>query len=1554
MGTAANGAGTNPADEGIVPRSMALLFDLLHHNNQNERPISPTSSVSSSTTTSNKSSRLRPKSRIGRSSHVPQVNHSPKTKFTVKVSFIEIYNEDLHDLLNSAPMEELPPITIREDTKGRIYWTGVKEVTVHSTDDVLYYLEQGTQNRATGATDMNEKSSRSHAIFSVSLRQEKWVPSETKKMARPQSSLSLRSSKQPQLPQEEGEWLITTSKFHFVDLAGSERLKRTAAEGDRRKEGININAGLLALGNVISALGDPSKKNVHVPYRDSKLTRLLQDSLGGSATTLMIACASPAEYNLAETINTLQYANRARNIKNRSEKNQVEEWMTTENVELLRSIIGKLKNELNYLKASNKISSSSSQPHEDMDDAMSSTSSAHSMEEIYHEQRLLIADLQRQLEELDGEASVTRERNRMVEKELQRVRLLESMAQNQQVDFQHLVEPVIEEYEKSVSKLESQLAMTKAALNHSEMGYEEQQAKITQLEGLIRTQEQTISELRSRLTKLLEREQSNESYIHELETKLLKSASETHKDQEMLNELKTRILKFKETDENTEQYIINLEQRLAASDAEKARLQQCVEDLEAKIEAKERTNVELLKRLSKTNVSKEKMIQDELNQVNVKYAELEKERDVLQQQIDQLQKDPRHSYSETSHDSQYDDEFSQRRLSSSSSLTSAGKKARNSRKSFADEPEVSMAALIQTEARLKEETERADHLQHTLDRLQFDHEETVKELDEVLQRYQETLEQLEFERDSISNRKSTDLSNEIAQATKEQEKVALENQIKDLEHRVQSLAKKIAIQDSELEIAHNTIQKLEQELETVHKQREEQENDDQDLKALLAQEKKQASHWRIVHNELKQDMAKLTSDLDGKERFISQLKEKLDEDGTSRESLQTQLDQTSQQATELQKRLAETTASLAVLKVAHDELQKKLEQEQAKNKLVQNNQKLESELAHAQHNLDTKTNELNTLLAQAVSDKEAALLKLAEMEQDQTSNIQMDELKQSFETTFDGLKIQISSLEKELAASKALTEELKADHQVQINELTLNFENASRQLLEQIAELEHELEQSKATHTKALLDHDSEMMELSKNFEHVTREMEDQISELESELEASKDLHQEILSSHNERMRNVTQSTQKEQQETQQKLEHQIQVLEAELAQLKQSQQKQLASHSTNIDQVKSEYQQQYDTLKKQRDEMQLEFEAMKTGHADQLRQMKIEHEQNMNHGRATLEQVQNKLDMLVADNEKLQKEKQTLETEIKALQRELANSPSPVPPPPPQVTIHKNNSSERVAEKIAQLESQLQTASPKNQTTSVSLQRQLDRLQVQLKESNDMVKQLEADANEHSTHEAELRRLHDEKQAQVEQQASQMKQQTKEIESLSVQIRQLQDNSRMTDLEKQMKRIQEENSEYTALAEELEKEINRVTEEKESLADALEENQEALEEYQQKLEQIQAMLGLSNKHDLAGELKQVIEERSAMSTKLAQMEAQDQSSVNNKIDGSGALSQTMISNADYEQLKKDYQEQMKQMVSRQELEEQEQKYQVSEKARKKLEKQLEELLAKKSSFLCF
>ena len=160
------------------------------------------------------------------------------------------------------------------------------------SNTIFYFrlLKKGSLSRATASTDMNISSSRSHAIFSLLLRHKIQGSEEAK---------------------------LVTSKLNFVDLAGSERMKRTNARGARVKESISINSGLLALGNVISALGDPTRKSSHIPYRDSKLTRLLQDSLGGNSRTLLIACVSSAKSSDAETISTLQYANRARNIKNK-------------------------------------------------------------------------------------------------------------------------------------------------------------------------------------------------------------------------------------------------------------------------------------------------------------------------------------------------------------------------------------------------------------------------------------------------------------------------------------------------------------------------------------------------------------------------------------------------------------------------------------------------------------------------------------------------------------------------------------------------------------------------------------------------------------------------------------------------------------------------------------------------------------------------------------------------------------------------------------------------------------------------------------------------------------------------------------------------------------------------------------------------------------------------------------------------------------------------------------------------------------------------------------
>ncbi|CAL8108590.1 unnamed protein product [Orchesella dallaii] len=268
------------------------------------------------------------------------VQISPAPDFKVSVQFTELYNEEVIDLLSDNPIMHSSTsrpatgnksnIKIHEDSSGQIYLVNLATKSVSSCSETLETLKTGALNRTTASTNMNDSSSRSHAIFSIMVNQTRVVVD--KSGASDIESLH--------------------AKFHFVDLAGSERLKRTLATGDRAKEGIAINSGLLVLGNVISALGDKSKKATHVPYRDSKLTRLLQDSLGGNSRTLMIACVSPNEMDFVESINTMKYANRAKNIKNKVVINQDKSSRT---IALLKDRINELESELmEYKRGSRK------------------------------------------------------------------------------------------------------------------------------------------------------------------------------------------------------------------------------------------------------------------------------------------------------------------------------------------------------------------------------------------------------------------------------------------------------------------------------------------------------------------------------------------------------------------------------------------------------------------------------------------------------------------------------------------------------------------------------------------------------------------------------------------------------------------------------------------------------------------------------------------------------------------------------------------------------------------------------------------------------------------------------------------------------------------------------------------------------------------------------------------------------------------------------------------------------------------------------------------------
>ncbi|XP_072526461.1 kinesin-like protein KIF21A isoform X2 [Salminus brasiliensis] len=263
----------------------------------------------------------------------------PVPEFKISAQFLELYNEEVLDLFDSARDLEVRKqkshIKIHEDATGGIYTVGVTTRTVSSEAEMMQCLKLGALSRTTASTQMNVQSSRSHAIFTIHLCQVRVCTTSDNE----NETDNRLASGSPDM--EEFETL--TAKFHFVDLAGSERLKRTGATGDRAKEGISINCGLLALGNVISALGDRSKRSTHVPYRDSKLTRLLQDSLGGNSQTMMIACISPSDRDFMETLNTLKYANRARNIKNKVVVNQDK---ASQQISALRTEIARLQMEL--------------------------------------------------------------------------------------------------------------------------------------------------------------------------------------------------------------------------------------------------------------------------------------------------------------------------------------------------------------------------------------------------------------------------------------------------------------------------------------------------------------------------------------------------------------------------------------------------------------------------------------------------------------------------------------------------------------------------------------------------------------------------------------------------------------------------------------------------------------------------------------------------------------------------------------------------------------------------------------------------------------------------------------------------------------------------------------------------------------------------------------------------------------------------------------------------------------------------------------------------------
>ncbi|KAM8946076.1 kinesin-like protein KIF3B [Pelodytes ibericus] len=219
------------------------------------------------------------------------ISRSQNQQYLVRASYLEIYQEEIRDLLSKDQSKRLE---LKERPDTGVYVKDLSSFVTKSVKEIEHVMNVGNQNRSVGATNMNEHSSRSHAIFMITVEC---------------SEIGL-----------DGENHIRVGKLNLVDLAGSERQTKTGAQGERLKEATKINLSLSALGNVISALVDG--RSTHIPYRDSKLTRLLQDSLGGNAKTVMVANIGPASYNVEETLTTLRYSNRAKNIKNKPRVNE--------------------------------------------------------------------------------------------------------------------------------------------------------------------------------------------------------------------------------------------------------------------------------------------------------------------------------------------------------------------------------------------------------------------------------------------------------------------------------------------------------------------------------------------------------------------------------------------------------------------------------------------------------------------------------------------------------------------------------------------------------------------------------------------------------------------------------------------------------------------------------------------------------------------------------------------------------------------------------------------------------------------------------------------------------------------------------------------------------------------------------------------------------------------------------------------------------------------------------------------------------------------------------
>ncbi|XP_055305257.1 kinesin heavy chain [Sitodiplosis mosellana] len=388
-------------------------------------------------------------------------------EFHIKVSYYEIYLDKIRDLLDVSKVN----LSVHEDKNRVPYVKGATERFVSSPEEVFEVIEDGKSNRHVAVTNMNEHSSRSHSVFLINVKQE-----------------NLENQKK------------LSGKLYLVDLAGSEKVSKTGAEGAVLDEAKNINKSLSALGNVISALADGNKS--HIPYRDSKLTRILQESLGGNARTTIVICCSPASFNESETKSTLEFGKRAKTVKNVvcvNEELTAEEWKRRyerekEKSGRLKGKLEKLEQELARWRAGEKVSTDEQVNIQDIMEA--STSNLETVEadtttraslpkpattimegSISNEERArLEAERERLYQQLDDKDEEINQQSQYVEKLKEQIMDQEELIANARRDYENLqseMARIQQENESAKEEVKEVLqALEELAVNYDQKSHE--------------------------------------------------------------------------------------------------------------------------------------------------------------------------------------------------------------------------------------------------------------------------------------------------------------------------------------------------------------------------------------------------------------------------------------------------------------------------------------------------------------------------------------------------------------------------------------------------------------------------------------------------------------------------------------------------------------------------------------------------------------------------------------------------------------------------------------------------------------------------------------------------------------------------------------------------------------------------------------------------------------------------------------------------------------------------------------------------------------------------